>query len=999
MSLPIQFDRPGWLILLLLIVPAFLLTRRSIGGLTRGKAYFTFGVRTVVILLLTAALARPVWEERGEGLTVTLILDRSQSVPLALQKSALDFLREASDVGRRADDRLAVVTFAGEAAIAGMPDANTRLGLVSDPPRQDATNIAAGVRTSLALAPKDTANRFVVASDGNETEDSVLAAAEVARANNVPIDVLILEYEHAREVIFERLVAPPRARIGQTADLRLVLRSQDRATGRLTLSLNDEPVDLNGDDEGLAMPVTLEPGKANVFSVPVSFDDPGPLRFVANFEPDDVASDGVARNNRALAVTFVGGEGRVLIVDDGFGESEYLARALLEAGIKIDLQEAGALAAGPVYLSGYDAIVLANIPRYALTDDEDKALHAYVHDLGGGLVMLGGPNSFGAGGWIDSQTAKTLPVKLDPPQTRQMVRGALCLIMHATELPQGNFWGEKVCISAVEALSRLDYIGIIDFDWNTGTGSHWAFPIQEAGDKTAAIAAAKKMVMGDMPDFDTSMIMALNGLVPLSAGKKHVVIISDGDPARPSKKTLDGFVAAGITISTVLISGHGTPIDRKMMKDVATYTGGNFYEPKSPQKLPQIFIQEAQVVSRSLIVEGEVYQPQVVSLLPGPIKGFSEVPAVTGYVLTATREGLSQVPIVNATTEGNDPIYAYWNYGLGKSIAYTSDLTGRWGAQWAGWADFKAFWEQSIRWVMRPSAPSNMIINTTQDGDRAVVDLEALDADASYLNFLRTGAVMIGPDGEASPLVLQQTGPGRYRGEFKTGGEGSYLVNIHFAGGTEEDKIEGNIQAAVTVPYPAEFHAVTDNGKVLRELAEVTGGRVLSGADPALVDLYAREELEVPISPRAVWDLMAIIAAALFLFDVAARRISIGRRELIDIAGRAVGKRREVGTSTVAAWKRVAQRRPGAAPAPGTAAAAPGSARFEAAAADAATAIDVAGEARADARSGLGPPPPTPAGADQPEPGAGEGDYTSRLLKAKRRAQHRRDDAGEPTDA
>jgi uncharacterized membrane protein len=975
---PIQFDRPGWLVLLLLLVPAFFMSRRSIGGLSRGKAYMAFAIRAVVILLLTTALAQPVWETRGEGLTVTVILDRSQSVPLALKRSALTYLQDATEERGHPDDRLALITVAKDATIVSMPDKYSAIGVdVPEPAQLDATNLAAGVRTALAIAPDDTANRFILVSDGNETEDSVLAAADLARANGVPIDVLVLEYEHAREVIFERLVCDARARLGSTAQLRLVLRSQSEASGRLSLKMNDEFLDLNGDEEGVAMRLTLPPGPS-VIPVTISLDQPGPMQFDAIFEPDDTFHDGIARNNNAVGVTFVGSEGKVLIVDETGLESQFLVRALEEEGVAVDVQKPAALARGAVYLSGYDALVLANVPRYAVTDEDDRTLHAYVHDLGGGLVMLGGPESFGAGGWIDSEVAKVLPVKLDPPQTRQIVRGALALIMHSTEMPQGNFWGQKVAIAAIDALSRLDYVGIIDYDWNVG-GTNWTFPLQEAGDKTAAIAAAKRMIMGDMPDFASAMQVGLDGLLTVSAGQRHMIIISDGDPAPPSQKLVNDIAAAQITVTTVLVTGHGTASDRATMRAIANRTGGRFYEPKNPNKLPQIFIKEAQLISRSLIVEGDTYQPQIVSFLPGPIEGFATVPALHGYILTAPREGLSQIPMINATTEGNDPIYAHWNYGLGKTIAFTSDLRERWGSLWASWGSFKAFWEQSIRWVMRPSAPSNLMVNTTLEGDRAVVDVEALDVDASFLNFLRTSAVVLNPDAEAEPLVLQQIGPGRYRGEFRTDRDGAYLININFVGGSAESRMEGNIQAAVSVPYPAEYRAVKHNAALLREVAERTGGRVLA-ADPLIAGLFDRSALEVPRSPRSVWDLLAIIAAAIFVLDVATRRISIDRRAVAEAARRAVGKRAEVGDATMAAWKRVASRRPDAAKGETVQA----QQHFEAGEADQELAIDAGAE-----QAGTRRPPPaqrreTPVEAEE---GADEGDYTSRLLRAKRRAR------------
>jgi uncharacterized membrane protein len=988
--LPIQFERPWWLLLLLLIPLLFLIGRRSIGGLSRTKATVAFTARVIVVLLVAAALAQPIWEKRGKGLTVTVLLDRSQSVPLPLQRSSLDYLRKSvSNKYRTTEDRVAVITIARDANIAAMPDINSNVTIGDDVVDRTATNLAAGVKMALAIMPDDTANRIVLASDGNETDDSVLEAAEIARANDVPVDVLVLEYRHDNEVIFDRMVAPARARLGQSANLKLVLRSQAQADGTVFLKMNGDFLDLNGEGSGEGLPVSLEPG-LNTIPVTISLDSPGPQEFEALFEPDDLSIDMIDRNNTAVAVTFVGGEGKVLVVDDagvggGDTDSSHLVRALRESDITVDVRSPGEIG-GLVFLSGYDALILANIPRWALDDQQVRDLHAYAHDLGGGFVMLGGQWSFGAGGWIDTEVARILPIKLDPPSSRQMPRGALAIIMHSCEMPQGNYWGQKVAESAIEALSRLDYVGIVEYNWNAAAGAgqgfggcSWALPMQEAGDKTTALAATKKMVVGDMPDFASSMRLALSGLTGVRAGQRHVIVISDGDPSPPPASLVQKYIDAKITITMVMVAGHGTPIHRRTMQSVANKTGGRFYNVTNPKDLPKIFIKEAQVVSRSLIQEGEAYQPMVVSRLPGPTEGFSSVPPVDGYVLTAPREGLAQVPIVIPTSEGNDPVYAYWNYGLGKSIAFTSDLTGRWGASWATWPEFRAFWEQSIRWVMRPSSPVNMLVNTRVEGDRAVVELEALDADASFLNFMDLHALVLRPDAEADVLSLQQVGPGRYRGEFPIDDAGAYLVNINYSAG-DGDR-QGNMQAAVSVPYSREFRATSHNRVLLEDLVERTHGRVLTTADPNLTNLFDKTDLEVPRSPRRVWDLLAIIAAALFVLDVAVRRVSIDPKKVADAAARAVGQRRDVSTDTVAAWKRtrstVAHRASGATKR---------GVKFEADETSAKHAIDVGGEgtgAQTDRPAPVTRQSPT----DQPDQTEDPEDYTSRLLQAKRRAR------------
>jgi len=589
-----------------------------------------------------------------------------------------------------------------------------------------------------------------------------------------------------------------------------------------------------------------------------------------------------------------------------------------------------------------------------------------------------------------------LPVRLNPPDTRQMPAGALALIMHSCEMAQGNYWGQKVAQSAIEALSRLDYAGIVEYGGGVGgiQGCSWAFQMQRLGDKKAALDATKTMRVGDMPSFAPSMQLALQGFDATTASQRHAIIISDGDPSPPSQALLQKYVDKKVTVTTIMVGGHGTGIDRNRMQAVANKTGGTFYNVTNPKQLPQIFIKEALIVSRSLIQDGDLYQPTARTALTGPTQGFTQVPAIDGYVLTAPREGLAQNPIVIGTTEGNDPLLSFWNYGLGRSIAYTSDLSNLWGARWASWSRFRAFWEQAIRWSMRPSAPTNMHVSTRFEGTLAIVEVEALDADASSLNFLEIDGTVLSPEYEPARLSLQQTGPGRYRGEFQTDAAGAYLINIGFRSDTGSGTTQGTIQAAVTVPYAPEFRSVKHNRAKLEQLAAATGGRMLQGDDPMLADLFNRDDLEVPRSLKRIWDLMAILAASLLLFDVAARRISFDPMRARAAAARAVGRRGDVSQDTVAAWKRtkanVAHRRTSGELSAKAAVRKDGASRtakFEASETDAAKAIDVGAETSGEPTGRPQPQKARDAATATPEEEPGE--YTSRLLAAKRRAAQR----------
>ncbi|MBN9122948.1 MAG: hypothetical protein J0I06_28060, partial [Planctomycetes bacterium] len=62
-------------------------------------------------------------------------------------------------------------------------------------------------------------------------------------------------------------------------------------------------------------------------------------------------------------------------------------------------------------LLAYDALVLSNVPRTALSDDVLGWVEEWIGKRGGGLLMAGGPRAFGAGGWTGTAAERMLPVE------------------------------------------------------------------------------------------------------------------------------------------------------------------------------------------------------------------------------------------------------------------------------------------------------------------------------------------------------------------------------------------------------------------------------------------------------------------------------------------------------------------------------------------------------------------------------------------------------------
>ena len=126
------------------------------------------------------------------------------------------------------------------------------------------------------------------------------------------------------------------------------------------------------------------------------------------------------------------------------------------------------------------------------------------------------------------------------------------------------------------------------------------------------------------------------------------------------------------------------PGDLGRLKSIALATGGRAYEVVDNAglgQIVQIFIKEAQTVKRSLIWEGDPFAPIVTPIASETMRGIATVPVVSGYVVAADREGLAMVTVRG---KENDPIMAMWQYGLGRTVAYTSDATTRWNPAWVG---------------------------------------------------------------------------------------------------------------------------------------------------------------------------------------------------------------------------------------------------------------------------------------------------------------------------
>ncbi len=872
LSLPFDFDQPAWLWLCLLVpllIPASL---RSLAGLEPVRRVAALVVRSALVILIACCLAGVQRVQRNEDLTVMFLMDRSHSVQ-ALQGEQEKFILDATkDVPP--EDRVGLIDFARNAFLEQLP---MRGGYYVPPgrlpmmPNTDRTDIASAMRLAMAMFPHDTAKRIVLMSDGNDNMGDVLTEARRAKANGVPIDVVPLWYEHRNEVYFERMIAPTQAEPGEQVPIRMILNTHKPVTGTISIYHNSQPVELPEEHSR----VRLKPGH-NVFYIKLPIHEPGAHSYEAVFRPDNEAMDGVALNNSARAFTFVSGASTALLITTNPLHDQPLVEALRSENVKIVMKNASELGEfGLLQMMNYATIILANVPAATFTDKQQEDMAIYVKDMGSGLIMTGGDEGFGAGGWIGSPIEEVMPVTFEVKHKRVIPRGALVLIMHSCEIPRGNFWGKEMAKKSIDTISSQDYVGVLAYTWSPG-GTNWEVPLQLNTNKSAVKKKIDRMQIGDMPDFGTAMRMTFKELTQgrgRDAAQKHVIILSDGDAQPPSSKLLADFKREKITVSTIGI-GWGAHVMSRTMQDIAKKTDGKYYAARNPRQLPQIFVKESKVVRRPLIVD-EPFQPQFLhassDLLAGIDPNAGVLPPLGGMVLTSAKQSPNVlVPIIRATDDGEDPVLAHWQFELGKTVAFTSGYWSVWGEQWTQWPKYAKLWAQIVRWTMRQETPANFETFTKVEGNRGRIVIDALDKDASYLNFLNLRAKAIGPDNKAIPLEFSQTGPGHYEAEFDAEQAGQYLASIQVF---ERGKQRGTIRTGLSLPFSPEYRDLTPNEALLRQVSDITGGRWLDGP-PQEANIFSHD-LPPTEAKRPAWEwVLAWLILPAFLLDVSVRRLA-----------------------------------------------------------------------------------------------------------------------------
>ena len=807
-------------------------------------------LRFVILLLLFGALAQIIATKFEKALSIVLLTDASQSIPKEEINKAIGIVGQVWSEKGEVPVRL--LNFDYKTTEAVSQGAAPKIKAISEKP---GTDIARAIHTGRDLFQKNTHNRAVLFSDGNETRGDALFEAAAAKAHGMQVDVITLKTRTDRDIYIESLNLPRKARPGERIQVSATIVSNFATQAKLILK--------QGKGHTQTKTLDITPG-SNTYD----FDAKVMSNFSTNYSAEIQAEgDDHLDNNILSAMLRVVGSPRILFFSGRPGADLSMIETLSNSRLSVRAAPIEKFPGSVAGLTPFDLVILSNVDFLVFGPKRTKTLETYLGEYGGGLLVVGGENTSHIRPEIEKKKKKRkklpienlLPIQFKEKKKTEPNPVALLLLMDkSASMARENKFGMAIRAAkdTIKILTDRSKVGVILFD----DFPRWAIPFQSAENREAIAAELDRFGVDGGTSIYPAVKEAYITLKPLPNKVKHVILLSDGYSLSTfdnNAHLLQYMADKKITVSTVAL---GKESDKAHLQKIAKMGRGRFYYTEDISQIPKIFMEETKSITKTNVVENE-FLPELVKR-GQMLKGidFDTMPKLFGFN-SCKPKPTSEVYLL---AEKKEPLLVRRRYGLGKVSFVATDSGSDWARDWPTWDSYQKFWSQIARNTLGDQNRRSYRLETRLEEDRAIVTVDALDQNGNFINDLDLKLEVSPPDGDPMDVSLKQTRPGGYSGSFGLSGYGEHSFQVH---AKEKTAVKGEGIGRVFLSPPTEFISQVPNMPLLKEIAKITGGRVNPSAE---------QILEVPEQtfPRNVpiWPYFLYTALGLFLLSILIRR-------------------------------------------------------------------------------------------------------------------------------
>lgn len=836
--------------LLLLLIPAaavfVTLTSRNIVRYAKWKRRTIISLRIVVFALLILCIAGLGIKKVSDKTTSIFLYDGSDST-LREKTAAEEFIADAIK-NKKPNDKVGIVNFGQNASVELSPTEKPGFSGIQTRINGNFTNIEQGLKLASSLISSNDRKRIVLVSDGAENAGDALKQARLLKQQNITLDVLPVKSESGGEVQVKEISVPDALRMNEKFDIIVKIDSTIKTKATLKLYVDRE----------LAAEKNVEiQSGTNNFAFSDTAKKGGLVTYTAVIEPEN---DTIKKNNTISSFTSVEDVAQILVIQDKDEAASELVK-ILGSDLKVRVSRPESVPDTTDELQKYDAFIISNVSAEKLSDRFLNNLEVCIKHQGKGLLVTGGENSYAPGGYYKTVLEKVLPVNMDiKPKEEAPNLGLMLVIDKSGSMSEGQYGISKVelakeaAIRSTEVLRDKDMIGVIAFD----AAVQHVVKLQKL-DNLKKIQDAIGTIRADggtqiIPPLEEAYLALKDANTKL----KHIILLTDGQAEKTGyDSVIEGINNAGITLSTVAV---GREADSQLLEALSIGGGGRFYQTDVFSDIPKIFAKETFLAGKTYL-NNRTFTPNLKSY-SGVLKDIKAIPPLDGYVGTTPKSTASVV----FSSDRDEPILATWQYGLGRTAAWTPDAKGMWTSAWMQWDQSPQFWRNIISWIMQKKAREDYIIKGSMAAGTGSVELTLPPEDRAQGE--KVEGVIVSPAGQEQKVSLEPVSPGVYRGAFNGDETGVYITNLSVKSG---ENVVKTISSGVTVPYSPEYDIIRKNsGDFLEKLAYEGGGRIIK--DPG--EVFSGEVAPV-VSITDMVPILLPMVILLFLFDIALRRLNI----------------------------------------------------------------------------------------------------------------------------
>ena len=814
----------------------------------RYKGKFYLGLRLVVLLCVILALLGVELPVGSRNTATIFMVDLSNSNEENLQEAA-QYLKETIDK-MPSGNEYGIITFGKNTLVEQFLTEQKYYGGIMTLPEKTATNFEEAFSKALTLLSGNANKRLVVLTDGKETRGDVQHMAQALTAGQVELLTLLYEDVQTQDAYVDNVVLPAYLHPGDKYTIQVTVESNYDTDAVITL--------YNGSQERAANQVHLNKGSNRfVFSEQVGADTEG--KAMENLQVRvEAAGDTCEENDFYSAYAVIESPPKVLVISGPDNNTSSFTAALNAAGCDYSAVSCFNAPTTIQEMLEYKSILLVDTYIDDLPQGFLDNLESYVKDYGCGFVCCGGDDSFALGGYRDTVLETILPVDMERRNVNEMPSMAMVMVIDRSGSMTGAVGSNgasnldiaiRAATVAVDNLRDEDYVGVLTFD----DGYEWQVELTKADGRKEIKEQIEDIAGGGGTTIKPALQEACKVLSGSDASVKHVVLLTDGMGETTNfTDVIEEYNKLGITLSTVAV-GDGS--DTSLLERLADKCSGRYYYSDISSDLPKIFAQEVFLGGDSYLQNGE-FALAVQGGHEVTVNLFAEGwPVLYGYV-ASTPKTASQLLIASAGE--NDPILTTWQYGLGRTVAWNSDVTGEWTGAFADKEDYVQLWKRIVDYSTGNADMGEDSVDIVTTGESTSIVYRTDE----YTGNTEVFTTVLNPEGEMQEVKLYATAPGKYETELTTEQTGLYHLNIRR---TEDGEVQSYMTTAAAVQFSDEYKFDVSPAKYVSFAQQY--GRLITPDEEIWTDIKTGAREKHPLT-----NLLLGLAICLFLADVAVRR-------------------------------------------------------------------------------------------------------------------------------